>query len=110
MDNMTLQKRRRLELHATFVSIIGTENQSHVYYNPPEGLRLQYPAIVYHPITISKRYADNKTYKMDTGYIVTVITREPDSVIVQKIASLPTCSFDRHMFIDNLIHDTFTIY
>lgn len=110
MNEMNLQKRRRLELHSIFVSIIGVANQSHVYYNPPEGLRMQYPAIRYLPTSIHKRYAGNKSYKMDTGYLVTVITKEPDSAIVQQIASLPTCSFNRHYVSDNLIHDVFTIY
>lgn len=110
MSDMTLQKKRRLELHSTFVSIIGVANQSHVYYNPPEGFKLSYPAIVYQPTTIKKKFGCNRTYKLDTGYVVTVITKEPDSVIVQKIAELPTCSFDRHIISDNLIHDIFTIY
>lgn len=105
-----LWKKRRLELHATFVSIIGIANQSHVYYNPPEGFKMAYPAIVYERTNIKIAHADNNPYVSNTGYLVTVITNSPDDPIVHAISELPKCSFVRHFVSDNLVHDVFTIY
>lgn len=97
----------RLELHDILCGILGT---SHVYFQPPESVKMQYPAIVYSRDDIENEHANNGVYIQSTAYQVIVIDRDPDSDIVKKVSMLPKCSFDRHYNSDNLNHDVFTIY
>jgi hypothetical protein len=55
-------------------------------------------------------FADNKPYNHQKAYMVTVIDRNPDSEIPEKIAMLPMCKFNRHYTKDNLNHDIYTLY
>lgn len=98
---------RRLELHEVLCNVLGSRN---VYYQPPASVKMQYPAIVYSRKDIYNRHADDDVYKQDHAYDVTVIDRNPDSLIVEEISRLPKCRFDRHYTADNLNHDVFTIY
>lgn len=95
----------RLELHEKFKKL--TKN---VYYQPPTGERMQYPAIRYARTSIDNLHADDGVYKQSHAYIVTVIDRDPDSKIVDEISKFPTCRFIRHDTIDGLNHDVFIIY
>lgn len=96
----------RSELHA----ILKTLGTSNVYYQPPESIKMNYPAIVYNRASIINTFADNSVYKRCKAYTVTVIDSNPDSLIVDSVSMLPMCSFDRHFTSDNLNHDVFTIY
>ena len=71
---------------------------------------MNYPAIVYARKTIDNSYANNSVYKQNYAYEITVIDKNPDSEIVNKVSKLPTCRFDRHFKSDNLNHDVFTLY
>lgn len=97
---------RRLELHEILCGILGTRN---VYYQPPESVKMKYPAIVYSREDIENTSADNLTYKQSYFYQVTVVDADPDSEIVRKVSKLPRCIYDRHFTSDNLNHDVFTI-
>jgi len=101
-----VQMMRRLELHEIFREILGSDN---VYFQPPESIKLKYPAIIYSRENIENTAADNKTYKQSHFYTVTVIDYDPDSEIVHKVSRLPMCIYDRHFASDNLNHDVFTI-
>lgn len=98
---------RRLELHELLCSTLGSR---HVYYQPPETIKMTYPAIVYSRSNIENRFANDSVYKQSHFYTLTVIDKNPDSEIVEKVSILPSCRFDRHFTSDNLNHDTFTIY
>ena len=98
---------RRLDLHEVFVTILGSRN---VYFQPPSTLKMQYPCIVYHRDKIDMKNADDSLYNSTVGYSVTLIDANPDSTILEKIARLPLCRFDRHFASDNLNHDVFTLY
>lgn len=100
-------EKKRLELHEIFCEILGSRN---VYFQPPESVKLEYPAIVYKRKKIDQYYANNKTYIYEPGYEATLIDPNPDSEYIEKILQLPYCSFDRHFTADNLNHDVFTIY
>lgn len=89
------------------VNILGSRN---VYFQPPETLKLQYPAIVYTRSDIRNTFADDEVYKQSFLYEVTVIDKDPDSAIVGKLSKLPRIRFNRHFKSDNLNHDVFTIY
>ena len=97
----------RLDLHELLCEILGSE---HVYFQPPESIRMQYPAIVYSRDDIENRPANNKPYIQSTAYNVIVIDADPDSEIVDRVSKLPMCTFDRHYAADNLNHDSFTLY
>lgn len=98
---------KRLELHEILCGVLGSRN---VYFQPPESIKMKYPAIVYTRYTIQNGYADNNVYNQSNAYQVTVIDKEPDSNIVEKISALPFCRFVRHFETDNLNHDVFYLY
>lgn len=98
---------QRLNLDKILREILGTSN---VYFQPPETVKMKYPAIVYSRDDIENDHADNGVYMQSTVYQVVVIDRDPDSEIVTKVSKLPKCTFDRHYAADNLNHDVFTLY
>lgn len=97
----------RIELHEILCDILGNKN---AYFQPPETLKMKYPAIRYSRYDIYTRRADGMPYNDMTAYQITVIDPNPDSEIVDKVKRLPYCSFDRHYEADNLNHDVFTLY
>lgn len=98
---------RRLELHSVLVDILGS---SHVYFQPPENVTMQYPCIVYERDTVRSEFADSLPYLRTKAYSVTYIGKDPDSSIPDVIGSLPMCSFSTHFTSDNLNHDVFRLY
>lgn len=97
--------RPRLELQRLFKTM--TE---HVYFQPPNGLLLKYPCIVYRRDYASKQYADNVTWRRHKRYQVTVMDTDPDSLIPEKVAELPMCEQVRWFAVDDLNHDVFNLY
>ena len=95
---------RRLELHEILSSIC-----PNCEFEPPTGMQLKYPCIVYHRVNNSTDHADNRPYKIDTRYTIKVIDPDPDSEIVPQIEQLPKCTYDTHFEDDGLVHDVFTI-
>lgn len=98
---------RRLELQAMLESLVGNDN---VYFQPPPTLTMSYPCIVYNRDNSWVEFADNKPYSLKKRYMVTVIDRNPDSDIPDKVQKLPLCSMSRHYTADNLNHDVFNLY
>jgi hypothetical protein len=97
----------RLKLHEVLCEILGTRN---VYFQPPESVKMTYPAIVYSRSNIKNTFADSSVYTQGRAYEVTVIDRNPDSEIVDKVSKLPKCRFVTHYTSNNLNHDKFTIF
>lgn len=97
----------RLELQAKLEELLGSKN---VYYQPPESLKMEYPAIRYSKNRIDKKSADDKTYLISISYEIIVIDRRPDNTVIDKLLQLPMCSYDRNYKSDNLYHDVFTLY
>lgn len=97
----------RLNLQAVFVEIVGSDS---VYFQPPPNTKMDYPCIVYRRDHITTEFADNEPYNIRKRYQVTVIDRDPDSLIPDKVANLPTCIFDRFFTADNLNHDVFSLF
>lgn len=89
---------------------IRREADRHVYFQPPEGFRMSYPCIVYERAGIEKKTANNQSYLIHMRYRVTVIDKNPDSLIPIMVATLPKCSHEQHFVSDNLHHDVFTLY
>ena len=97
----------RLNLQTTLETLLGSRN---VYFQPPENFKLNYPCIVYARDSGTSQFADNIPYKNYLRYSVTVIDRNPDSEIPEKLATLPMCVLNRNYVADNLNHDVFTLY
>ena len=97
----------RIDLQTTLQDILGSKN---VYYDPPESLKISYPAIIYSKSGLTNKKADDANYRINTIYDITVIDKRPDNPVIKKLLELPYCSYDRHFVSDNLHHDTLTIY
>lgn len=97
----------RLQLHSLLSSIPGVAK---VYYQPPSSVSLSYPCIIYEISQQDVKHADDMNYRLKKRYTITVIDKNPDSLIPDKVRDLPLCSYDRHYTIDYLHHDVFNIY
>lgn len=97
----------RLELQGLLVEILESPN---VYFQPPPDIKMEYPCIVYNLDSDITNHADNEVYIHSWAYQVTVIDRDPDSDIPEKILGLKWCRFDRSFQADNLNHFTFNIF
>lgn len=106
MDQPQILEKRSQELQSTFEELLESRN---VYYNPPESVRMNYPAIVFMRSKINNTFANNTVYRQTYPYEVTVITYDPDDSIIYKVSRLPMCSFDRSFISDNLYHSVFTL-
>lgn len=97
----------RLKLHVILVALLGSNN---VYYQPPSTLKMQYPCIVYEQDALDRSFADNVPYRSTKRYQVTIIDRNPDSLISEKVSALPLSAFVRRFTNDQLNHTIYTLY
>lgn len=97
----------RLDLQTKLETLLGS---GQVYYQPPESVKMEYPAIVYSKNTFRTTHANNAVYSKMKQYTVTVIAKNPDHPVIDKLLELPYCSHDRHYKTDNLNHDVLTLY
>lgn len=97
----------REEFHELLEVLLGSTN---VYYSPPPNIQMHYPCIVYQRSKIASTFADNQAYSQKTRYKVTVIDKNPDSLVPNSVSQLPLCSHDTSFVTNNLNHDVFTIY
>lgn len=98
---------QRLQLHSLLKGILGSDN---VYFQAPPSKDMNYPAIIYRIDEDSVVHANNKPYNRRIRYLVTVIDKDPDSLIPGKIAELPLCKFNRFYPADKLNHHVFNLY
>lgn len=98
---------RREQLHEIFCGILKLRN---VYFQPPESIKMSYPAIVYELSDIRSSFANDGVYLAQREYSVTLIDKDPDNLFVKELNALPTCRFNRHYKEDNLNHYVFTIF
>lgn len=97
----------RLELQQLLVSLLGSTN---VYFQPPPTIQMKYPCIVYQRDMQVTEFANNLPYKHKKRYQVTVIDRNPDSEIPDKVAQLPLCTYERFFATENLNHDVYNLF
>lgn len=96
----------RLELHTELCNILGSRN---VYYQPPESLRIKYPAIIYSLEGIENLFSGNTIYLQKCLYRVIVVDSDPDSEVVKNMSMLPRCKYIKHYIADNLNHYVFRV-
>ena len=99
---------KREELDAIFQELLPPEGK--VYFQPPEGLKLVYPCIMYERDYAKTEFAGNLPYSHTLRYKVTAIDSDPDSLIPAKVAALPRCVFSRHFAASKLNHDVYNLY
>lgn len=97
----------REELQDLLEALLGS---GEVYFQPPPTVQMVYPCIVYGRTNAKTEFANNNPYLYEKQYLITVIDKNPDSLIPDKVALLPKCLFDRHYTADNLNHDVFNMY
>ena len=97
----------RVELQYKLEDLLGS---SQVYYQPPDTIKMEYPAIVYSKTRIDSTFADDASYLIRKQYEIIVISKSPDNPVINKILQLPMCTFNRHYKSDNLNHDVLTLY
>lgn len=97
----------RMDLQVLLETLLGSTN---VYYQPPETLKINYPAIIYSKSRIDTKKADDSTYLKNTRYNIIVVDKKPDNPVIDKLLGLQYCSYDRHYNSDKLNHDSLTLY
>lgn len=99
---------RRLQLSALLRLIA---HPAEVYFQPPKSKKMSYPCILYKLDGETVKYADNARYLDKERYTLTVIDKDPDSELFQKVKkNLRYALFDRSYISDNLNHYVFTLY
>lgn len=84
---------------------------NHVYFQPPESVKMSYPCIRYDISDVDVDRADDTAYKRKIRYTVTRIGNKSDEYIIDAfLNTFPYCRFDRRYITDNLYHDVFIIY
>lgn len=96
---------KRLDLHQLLKTF--TPN---VYFQPPTNVKLEYPCIIYKRDFANTKFADNNPYDHMLRYAITIIDRDPDSLIPAKVAAMPMSIFNRFFTVDNLNHDVYNVY
>lgn len=98
----------RLEVQEAFERL---DDSLHVYYQPPESVKIKYPAIIYSVNDYVQRFADNYLYNKDRSYLVMLVHQDPDNPIVEKLLwAFPKMRFDRYYVSDNLHHYVYVLY
>ena len=97
----------RLSLQNQLEALLGSRN---VYFQPPESVKMSYPAIRYEVDDYKNVHADDGVYLSYKRYSVTVIDKNPDSDIPDKVIHMPTCQFNRFYTSENLNHWNFSLY
>lgn len=101
---------QRLDLQAILQAVIGVvPSKPNVHFQPPASTLLTYPCIIYKRSGINSQFGDNIPYFLSKEYTLTVIYKDPDSDLIDKIAILPKCKLDRTFTLDNLYHAVFRI-
>ena len=102
----------RLDLHDIFIDILGTTGKtpSRVYFQPPPSLKMEYPCIIYKRSNRKDLFSNDRKYLSLKKYSVTVVDKNPDSEIPDKVLDLPYCAYNTSFAVDGLNHDVYTLY
>ena len=84
--------------------------EKNVYFQPPSNLVMNYPCIRNERDDSQVRHANNRLYLHTNRNQVTVIDRNPDSQLPDKVIELPMCAFDRFYVADGLNHHVFNLF
>ena len=98
----------RVDLQTLLETVLGSSN---VYFQPPESLKMQYPAIRYKLVGYKQLKANNHVYFRVPRYTITVITTDPDSDIATKILDhFPNSSYENKFGSNGLYNETINLF
>lgn len=98
----------RIELQTNLEAVLGSRN---VYFQPPESLKMSYPAIVYELADIVIDKANDKSYIRNHRYTLTLIHKDPDNDLKDDLLDeFRHISFDRAYASDGLYHYVYDLY
>lgn len=98
----------RLDLQTELEAVLGSRN---VYFQPPETLKIKYPAIIYKLSGIETVNADNIKYLLKNRYTVTLVHNDPDNETKDYLlTNFPYISFDTSFESDNLYHYVYDLF
>ncbi len=97
---------KRIETQTYLETLLGSRN---VYWQPPENLKLEYPAIVYSRGSLDNKTANNKVYFQGVPYDGVVISKDPEIAVIEKLSLLNNVSMSKPYVFDGLHHIPFTI-
>lgn len=101
----------RLELHNILCDLMASMGlKPNVYFQPPNNVKMGYPAIRYNLSGVDDTRADDDLYHVKKRYSLTVIDTNPDSVIWMKVMNLKFTKFDRFYTAPGLNHWAFSLY
>lgn len=95
------------EIQTKLEELLGSEN---VYFQPPENIKIKYPAIIYKIARQNKKLANDAVYGIVPVYEMKVVDYVPDSWITAKLLEDPKCSFVAGYCNSNLHYDVLNIY
>lgn len=95
----------RLELQTLLEEVT-----DHVYFQPPANVQMQFPCIIYSRDGTSTDHANNGLYRHAKRYQVTVVDRNPDTELADKVEALRHASFERFFAADDLNHYVFSLF
>lgn len=99
---------QRLDFHTLLLTCVSGSQK--VYFQQPEELAITPPCIIYERDAARTSFAGNFPYLFKQRYAVTIIDPNPDSAIIDKVAALPQCVWNRQFRANGLNHDVFVIY
>lgn len=97
----------RLDMQEHLQRLLGSKN---VYFQPPEGMRISYPAFVYDHARRADRFANGSRYLKRRSYYVQYISQTYDEAFVENILDQEYCAFDKYFAKDDLYHFNFTMF
>ena len=104
-----MMARTRQTLHQKLCEVLGEDLKDHCYYDPPA--RMKFPCIRYENSKDEILYGDNKRYKLEREWTITIIDPDPDSKIPAKLMeTFDYCTKDREFAADGLHHFIYTLY
>jgi len=81
-----------------------------VYFQPPASVQLTYPCLIFKrkPSRVSR--ADNKAYRVNDLYEVTVLTLDVDEPLFDILVTTPKTTHTKTYTRDRVYHHVFDIY
>lgn len=96
----------RLDLHTEL-----QEFYPNVYFQPPSNITMTYPCIVYNKTGRMRHFGNDIIYLSQTEYQITVIEKDPDSIVAEQIEKhFQYCAINQYFTSDNLNHTTISLY
>lgn len=95
------------EARAILSKIVGHDR---VYFQPPESIKMAYPAVVFHLSDLAATRGSNTVFSMRDRYTVTVMDKQPFPEYLYDLQRVPYTSLDTTYRVNGLNHFVYTMY